>query len=186
MIDDTYLEWSWHHRLRDAASRRLALLRERMRPDPDDPPRSWARRRWKSLAALGLAIVGVGSMDLWLATCGFSGCPTSAEMRSFRPAEGGRILDRNGRLLGRLRAVRRVNVDLEQVPMHVRQAFLATEDRRFYDHDGLDWRGFARALVRNVGSLGVREGFSTITMQVARNAFVDGDFRSRSLPKKLM
>jgi penicillin-binding protein 1A len=107
-------------------------------------------------------------------------------MRAFRPAEGGRILDRNGRLLGRLRAVRRVNVELEEVPMHVRQAFLATEDRRFYEHDGLDWRGFARALVRNVGSLGVREGFSTITMQVARNAFVDGQYRNRSLPKKLM
>ena len=186
MIDDTYFEWSWRHRLRDAASRRLALLRERMRPDPDDPPRAWGRRRWKSLAALGLAIAAVGSMDLWLATCGFGGCPTSAEMRSFRPAEGGRILDRNGSLLGRLRAVRRVNVDVEDVPMHVRQAFLATEDRRFYDHDGLDWRGFARAVVRNIGALGVREGFSTITMQVARNAFVDGDYRSRSLPKKMM
>ena len=186
MTEDTPFEWSWHQRLRDAAARRLAVLRERMRPDPEDPPRLWARRRWKSLATLALAILFVGTTDVWLASCGFAGCPSSAELRSFRPAEGGRILDRNGRLLGRLRSVRRVNVPLDQVPMHVRQAFLATEDRRFYEHDGLDWRGFARAVVRNLGALGVREGFSTITMQVARNAFVDGDFRSRSIPKKLM
>ncbi|HEX6058816.1 MAG TPA: PBP1A family penicillin-binding protein [Gemmatimonadaceae bacterium] len=186
MTDDTDFEWSWHHRLRGVAARRLAILRERMRPDPGDPPRVWARRRWKSLAALALVVIAVATADVWLASCGFEGCPTSAELRAFRPAEGGRILDRNGRLLGRLRAVRRINVELDRVPMHVRQAFLATEDRRFYDHDGLDWRGFARAVVRNLGAFGVREGFSTITMQVARNAFVDGRFRNRSLPKKLM
>jgi 1A family penicillin-binding protein len=186
MTDDTSFEWSWHHRLRDAAARRLAVLRARMRPDPAEPPRLWARRRWRSMTTLALAILAVGATDAWLASCGFGGCPSRTELRAFRPAEGGRILDRNGRLLGRLRAVRRVNVELEQVPMHVRHAFLATEDRRFYAHDGLDWRGFGRALVRNVGALGVREGFSTITMQVARNAFVDGHFRSRSFPKKLM
>jgi membrane peptidoglycan carboxypeptidase len=54
----------------------------------------------------------------------------------------------------------------------VRQAFIATEDRRFAAHEGIDWRGFARAVTRNVRSLDVREGFSTITMQVARNTFM--------------
>ena len=51
---------------------------------------------------------------------------------------------------------------------------------------GVDWRGFVRASVRNIKSFGVREGFSTITMQAARNSFVVNRFQSRSLPKKLI
>ena len=68
--------------------------------------------------------------------------------------------------------VRRVNVPLARVPRHVRAAFIAVEDRRFYYHHGVDWRSAARALVRNVARADVSEGFSTITMQVVRNAFV--------------
>jgi penicillin-binding protein 1A len=161
-------------------------LRDRLRPDPERPARLWFRQRWRSLTALALAIGAVTWFDVWLATCGFRGCPTAAEIRSFRPAEGGRILDRNGQTVGRLAVVRRVNVPLSRVPLHVRQAFIATEDRRFLEHNGLDWRGVARAVVRNVASLGVREGFSTITMQVARNTFVSRLASERSLRRKLM
>ena len=132
------------------------------------------------------AVAGVVFLDSWLLSCGFEGCPTRSEIRSFRPPEGGRILDRNGRLVGRLQWVRRVNVPLEQVPAHVRQAFVAVEDRDFFEHRGIAWRSFARAAVRNVAAGGVREGFSTITMQVARNTFAAGKFGTRTLPKKLM
>ena len=126
-------------------------------------------------------------MDVWLGTCGFNGCPTTGEIRAFRPPEGGKILDRQGRLMGRLTVIRRVNVPIEKIPKHVREAFLATEDRRFYDHNGLDWRGLLRAGARNVGALGVREGFSTITMQVARNTFIAEHFvGSRTMRRKLM
>jgi penicillin-binding protein 1A len=139
------------------------------------------------LSALTLAIAGVVALDIWLGTCGFNGCPTQAEIRGFRPPEGGKILDRQGRLMGRLTVVRRVNVPIEKVPKHVRDAFLATEDRRFYAHNGLDWRGFIRAGLRNVGAFGVREGFSTITMQVARNTFIAEHFASsRTMRRKLM
>jgi len=165
---------------------RLRLLRARMRPDPADPARRWLRRHWPWLLLLYLAGAGTITLDAWLATCGFVGCPTRTQIRAFRPAEGGRILDRNGRFLGRVSAVRRVNVALANVPLHVRQAFVATEDRRFYEHNGLDWRGFARAAVRNVASGGVREGFSTITMQVARTAFLSDRYHGRSLRRKLI
>jgi penicillin-binding protein 1A len=143
--------------------------------------------QWKSITALAVLAAGVVTLDAWLATCGFHGCPTTGEIRSFRPPEGGRILDRAGRFMGRLTVVRRVNVPLAKVPKHVRDAFLATEDRRFYDHNGLDWRGLARAAVRNISAGGVREGFSTITMQVARNTFIASHYSSaRSLRRKLM
>ena len=96
------------------------------------------------------------------------------------------MLDRGGATLGRLDYVRRVNVPLARVPRHVRAAFIAAEDRRFYYHDGVDWRSAARALVRNLRQAGVSEGFSTITMQVVRNAFVPRLAQQRSLRRKLI
>ena len=164
---------------------RIAVLRERMNA-PREPTRVWMRRRWRSLTALALACVGVVLLDVWLTTCGFSGCPTRGEIRAFRPGEGGKILDRNDRFLGRIAIVRRVNVPLDAIPLHVRQAFLATEDRRFYEHNGLDWRGLFRATATNIRHLGVREGFSTITMQVARNSFLVKMRGGRTLRRKLI
>lgn len=136
-----------------------------------------------SLASSVLAII---LFDAWLGTCAFDGCPSSAEIQRFRPDEGGRILDRNGRMLGHLAYIRRVNVPLSAVPLSVKQAFVATEDRRFFDHRGTDWRGFIRAMFSNVRHGGVRQGFSTITMQAARNTFAVRRFQARSLPQKLI
>ncbi len=136
---------------------------------------------------LAVLLVGMSTFDVWLFTCGFDGCPSAQAIRAYRSPEGGRLLDRSGRSMGPLKSVRRVNVSLDDVPEHVRQAFLATEDRRFYSHGGLDWRGFARAVIRNVAALRVREGFSTITMQVARNTFLAGRaVGERSIGRKLL
>jgi penicillin-binding protein 1A len=126
------------------------------------------------------------TFDAWLGTCGFEGCPSRSGIRAFKPGEGGRIVDRSDRFLGRIALVRRVNVPLDAVPLHVRQAFLATEDRRFYEHNGLDWRGVFRAALSNLRHGGVREGFSTITMQVARNSFLVNKRYGRTLRRKLI
>ncbi|HEU4699292.1 MAG TPA: PBP1A family penicillin-binding protein [Gemmatimonadales bacterium] len=122
----------------------------------------------------------------WTASCGFRGCPSVAEIQRFRPSEGSRVLDRSGAMLGRLTYVRRLNVPLERVPKTVRAAFIATEDRRFYAHHGVDWRGALRALWRNLTHLDVREGFSTITMQVVRSAFFPELASERSFGRKLI
>src|SRR5690606_9903263 len=94
------------------------------------PERGWARRHWRGLAFIAGVIAAGTLFNSWLATCGFVGCPTAAEIQAYSPTEGGRILDRNGSALGQMSAVQRVNVTLDQVPQHVRDAFLATEDRR--------------------------------------------------------
>jgi len=134
---------------------------------------------------LAISILTVYFTDVWLGTCGFDGCPTPRDIQTFQPDQGGRILDRYNRVMGRLETVRRLNVPLSSVPEFVQQAFIATEDRRFYQHGGLDWRGFFRALVTNVKAGRTREGFSTISMQVARNTFAVRKYPARSLRQKL-
>jgi len=138
------------------------------------------------LAALALFTLLVLTAGTWTVTCGFEGCPSTADIQTFRPSQGGRVLDRAGAPLGRLTYVRRVNVPLSRVPRHVRAAFIAVEDRRFYFHHGVDWRSAARALVRNLSRADVSEGFSTITMQVVRNAFVPQLAQQRTLRRKLI
>ena len=144
------------------------------------------RRHWPWLSLLVAAVAGVIVFDIWLGTCGFYSCPSRAEIRAFHPSEGGNVYDRNQKLIGHLENVRRVNVPITAVPKHVRAAFVATEDRRFYEHNGLDWRGVFRAVVRNFSSLGIRQGFSTITMQVAHNSFLLDRYHGRSLRRKFV
>jgi penicillin-binding protein 1A len=136
-------------------------------------------------ALLAISILAVYFTDVWMGTCGFDSCPTARDIQTFQPDQGGRILDRYNRVMGRLEIVRRINVPLKTVPEFVQQAFIATEDRRFYQHNGLDWRGFFRALVTNLKAGHTREGFSTITMQVARNTFAVRKYPARSLRQKL-
>jgi penicillin-binding protein 1A len=161
---------------------RLARLTQRLRRDPTDG----FRRHWPWLSLLFVGCAGLIAFDSWLATCGFYGCPSRADIRAFHPSEGGNVYDRDGKLLGHLENVRRVNVALASVPTNVRNAFVATEDRRFYEHNGLDWHGVLRAVARNFSSGGIRQGFSTITMQVAHNSFLQDRYHGRSLRRKLV
>ncbi|MCC6773304.1 MAG: PBP1A family penicillin-binding protein [Gemmatimonadaceae bacterium] len=173
--------------LRASVAARWLSLRAALRRDPSCPPRVWLRARWREATAIVALLIGAATFDAWVYSCAFEGCPSDVAIRAYRSPEGGRVLDRNGRLIGRVSLVKRINVPLDRVPRHVRQAFLATEDRRFYEHDGLDWRGFVRAVWRNAVALDVREGFSTITMQVARNTFmVEQRALERSLGRKLI
>jgi 1A family penicillin-binding protein len=144
--------------------------------------------RWRRLGylALGLSLTFLLVVMTWVATCGFHGCPSTAQIQAFRPSEGSRVLDRSGKPIGRLTHVRRINVSITEMPRSVRAAFIATEDRRFYYHGGIDWRSTGRALVRNVSEIGIREGFSTITMQVVRNAFLPHLTNERSFRRKLI
>jgi 1A family penicillin-binding protein len=144
-------------------------------------------RRQRIFAAVVIALLLLsGGTTLWMASCGLAGCPSDDQLRGFRPSEGSRVLDRSGASLGRLSYVRRINVPLAKVPRHVRAAFIAGEDRRFYYHGGVDWRSAGRALARNLAALDVREGFSTITMQVVRSAFLAHLGPDRTLRRKLI
>ena len=99
------------------------------------------------------------------------GCPSIADLRTYRPPEATRVFAADSSLVADLSPQRRVSLDIDEIPPVLRQAFVAVEDQRFWDHEGVDARGVVRAAWRNLTSLSIREGFSTITMQLARSVF---------------
>ncbi|MBL0938674.1 MAG: PBP1A family penicillin-binding protein [Gemmatimonadaceae bacterium] len=143
-----------------------------------------ARRAAPTLAVLtGLAGLTGGS---WWYSCGWHGCPSVAQLKAWKPSEGGALLGRDSGFVSALTSVKRHNVTLARVPEHVQQAFIAVEDRRFHNHGGIDWRGVARAFVANIRAGGVREGASTITMQLARNVFLGTRAAERTWGRKAL
>ena len=91
------------------------------------------------------------------------------------------LLASDGSVVARRGAVVEAPIRVETLPPHVYQAFLAIEDRRFYDHSGIDPWGIMRALITNLASGSVREGGSTITQQLAKLAFLSSE---RTLGRK--
>lgn len=98
--------------------------------------------------------------------------------------ERSEVYDARGGLLGRLHGENRTVVPLGAVSPHFVRCLLAREDSRFYEHGGVDYLGVLRALVRTVKDPKVRQGASTISMQLARNSF---DLtREKSIHRKLL
>ncbi|MEW5838276.1 MAG: penicillin-binding protein 1A [Pseudomonadota bacterium] len=86
-----------------------------------------------------------------------------------------RVYDRNGSLMAEFGEKRRIPATIEQVPPLVKNAFLAAEDDRFYEHPGVDWQGLFRAAWELLRTGHKGQGGSTITMQVARNFFLNSE-----------
>ena len=93
------------------------------------------------------------------------------------------VYDMDGRVYSRLRGENRILVDSGKISPSFRQALLAREDSRFYQHHGIDPVGIARAFTRDIVHLRVREGGSTITQQLARNSFPLG---GRNVSRKIL
>jgi penicillin-binding protein 1A len=87
------------------------------------------------------------------------------------PDEASVVLDREGGELGHLYRVNRTIVPLDSLPSYLPKAFIAVEDQRFWQHRGVDWVRVVGAAWVNLRARRVEEGFSTITMQLARNVF---------------
>ena len=92
------------------------------------------------------------------------------------------ILSADGQVVHKIGPVTREKLTPDTMPALVEQAFIAAEDRRFYQHDGIDPVGIGRALVRNITQRSVEEGASTITQQLARTVFLSQD---RTLVRKI-
>ncbi len=102
----------------------------------------------------------------------------------FEPALTTFIYDKEGELIEKLHGVQnRIPVELEEIPKHLTDAFIATEDVRFWNHHGLDLKALARAVFENIRSGWGAEGGSTITQQLAKNVFIEN--REKTLKRKI-
>lgn len=113
------------------------------------------------------------------------GAPSSIDL-TFNPPGITKIYAADGTPLARLFVENRQVVPIERIPKNLLNATVALEDKRFYQHSGVDFQGVARALFRNIKSGDVKgQGGSTLTQQLARNMGIEGLTREKSVQRKL-
>jgi penicillin-binding protein 1A len=118
--------------------------------------------------AMLLAGLTIGGVALAVA---YPNLPDISELSDYRPKLPMRIFSQDGVLLGEFGEERRNLTPIDQIPAVMKNAVLAIEDARFYEHSGVDYKGMVRAAVANLGRV-KSQGASTITMQVARNVYL--------------
>jgi len=136
------------------------------------------RLPWK-LAILALPVVAVFAVLLFYAVW----AQTYDLKKVDDMPERNTVFDVDGKIYSRLAGANRVRVALNEVSPFFVDALLAREDTRFFEHGGIDWRGIARALVRDIMSASTKEGASSITQQLARNSLPLG---GRTLSRKIL
>ncbi len=131
--------------------------------------------------AAGALIAAVALLGIVLILA-FPRLPSIEALTDYQPKIPLRIYTADGQLVGEFGEERRHFVRIQDVPESMKQAILAAEDERFYQHPGIDTMGILRAAYANFSGGGKRQGASTITMQVARNFFLSSE---KTLTRKL-
>ncbi len=134
----------------------------------DWPPRKWGRKFLIQVTVLSLLAGMISAFILYALS---RNLPTPSELERFEQRLITRVYDANGLTLKEFYTQQRVPVTLNQIPRHLKEALLATEDRDFYDHWGVNLRRLAAAMLDNIRNMEIISGASTITQQLARNLF---------------
>ena len=108
--------------------------------------------------------------------------PTVESLKDYKPSLGTTIYADDGRVLGHVRIEKGVYVPIQKIPKAMKNAILATEDPRFYQHSGIDYRGIMRAALKNIMRFRVSQGGSTITQQLTKVVFLSPE---RSFIRKI-
>jgi len=142
----------------------------------------WIRFVAFPLAVLaGLAVAGVLAVGL-VVVLAYPQLPSLEALTAYQPKIPLRIYTAEGVLIGEFGEERRSFISIAEVPQQLKNAVIAAEDERFYEHPGIDYVGVLRAAWANLIAGGRRQGASTITMQVARNFFLSSE---KTLTRKL-
>lgn len=108
--------------------------------------------------------------------------PDIRQLENWKPPEASVIYDYKGRVYSELYIQKRYYVPIDKIPDVVKKAFIATEDKSFYNNIGIDFFGILRAFIKNIISGGISEGGSTISQQLVKNLFLTPE---RSLNRKI-
>jgi len=129
----------------------------------------------------GLVVVGA-CLALLVVLLAYPNLPSLDVLTDYQPKIPLRVYTAEGALIGEFGEERRSVISMRDIPAQLKDAILAAEDERFYQHTGIDYLGVIRAAYANLVQGGRRQGASTITMQVARNFFLTTE---KTLTRKL-
>ena len=121
-------------------------------------------------AAFALSILGAISVIIFVFYLA-QNLPSLDQLENYDPDLITRIYSSDGEILDELFFEKRIFVSLDQIPNNMKNAVIASEDRRFYNHWGIDSKSILRAIVVNIINLGYEQGFSSLTQQVARTLY---------------
>jgi penicillin-binding protein 1A len=156
-------------------------------PTKTPPPSRPAWLRWLlrfTVWGLGIAAAGILAVLCVLAVAlavAYPNLPDISELSDYRPKLPLRVFSAEGTLIGEFGEERRNLTPIAAIPKMVKDAVLAAEDTRFYDHGGVDYKGMVRAGLANMNRV-KSQGASTITMQVARNVYLSSE---KTLTRKI-
>ena len=142
----------------------------------------WLRFIAIPLAALAGLVAAAFLVLSLVVVLAYPNLPELNALTAYQPKVPLRIYTAEGVLIGEFGEERRAVVAIADVPAQLKQAIIAAEDERFYQHPGIDYIGVLRAAYANLVAGGRRQGASTITMQVARNFFLSSE---KTLTRKL-
>lgn len=124
------------------------------------------------LAILLILVPALFGAGIGYALVNYLEIPDVKQLESYRPKSATRLYADDSTLFAEIYVEKRIPIPITEMPGHLKYAFIAIEDVRFYNHFGVDFRGIARALYRNIMKRSVAEGASTITQQLARNLYL--------------
>jgi penicillin-binding protein 1A len=135
----------------------------------------WLGKALTTLAGLILAAVLTLVLGLGIALAvAYPNLPDVADLADYRPKLPLRVFTADGQLIGEFGEERRNLLTIDEIPDVMKNAVLAIEDARFFEHSGVDYKGMMRAALANLGQ-SKSQGASTITMQVARNVYLSAE-----------
>jgi penicillin-binding protein 1A len=126
-----------------------------------------------------------GAYGSWVLVCRDGRCPPVQILDTYTPRQTSKVYAADGRFVAEIGLERRTLVKISEIPKVVKDAFVLTEDKRFYQHSGIDWVRVPGAALRNLRAGSWEQGFSTITMQLARNVFPERISREKNLIRKV-
>jgi len=130
--------------------------------------RSWASRILISMVVL--TVLGLGAGAVLFERHFLRDLPDLRTIEDYSPPVASLVLDRHGRLIGEFYDEKRRLVPIGEIPRHVQLAFVAAEDKHFFEHKGIDYTGILRAALANLRAGGeIKQGASTITQQMVKS-----------------